>query len=308
MGSNPLVSVVIPTYNDGDRVVRAIESALAQTYGATEIIVVDDGSTDGTMERLTAYGTRIQLVRQANRGQGAARNAGVTASRGHLIAFLDSDDAWHPSKLERQCAHFPASGVAVIATQAWMVSAARRAAPTPLGRGPFTDFGYDEVLRRNRVITSSVLVERVLFDEFGGFDEAQELRCNEDYDLWLRLSRRGRIRILHEPLVEYAVREQMTRRQLLEIGRGLAVIDKHVTLGYLRDRRVVDDARAATNMAMGLRALRCDRAFSRARFRDALRQTSAPRERIRAVAGYVSSFLPNPVFDLGHALLNVIRR
>src|SRR5687768_199170 len=98
------VSVIIPTYNSGSLVVQAVEGVLAQTRQAEEVIVVDDGSTDDTAERLQQFGERIRVVRQANGGVATARNAGLRASSGDLVAFLDADDAWHPQKLERQIA------------------------------------------------------------------------------------------------------------------------------------------------------------------------------------------------------------
>ncbi|HEY1663736.1 MAG TPA: glycosyltransferase [Verrucomicrobiae bacterium] len=98
----PLVSVVIPTFNRAHCVGNAIDSVLAQTFKDLEIIVVDDGSTDGTMEVLEKFGDKICVLRQENRGVAAARNTGVRAAHGKWIAFLDSDDRWHPGKLEWQ--------------------------------------------------------------------------------------------------------------------------------------------------------------------------------------------------------------
>lgn len=102
MHSSNLVSVVIPTYNRADLVCAAIDSALAQTHPAIEIIVVDDGSTDHTPARLAAYGDRIRVVRQSNAGVCAARNAGFAAAYGGFVALLDSDDRWLPWKLAAQ--------------------------------------------------------------------------------------------------------------------------------------------------------------------------------------------------------------
>src|SRR5688572_5767710 len=98
----PLVSVVIPTYNYGHLVAEAVDSALAQTYPAVEVLVVDDGSTDDTWDRLARYGDRIRCVRQANAGLSAARNTGIRAAHGEYVALLDSDDAFHPRKLDLQ--------------------------------------------------------------------------------------------------------------------------------------------------------------------------------------------------------------
>jgi glycosyltransferase involved in cell wall biosynthesis len=98
----PAVSVIIPAYNRVHYVSAAVESVLAQTFSDFEIIAVDDGSSDGTHEVLKSFGGRIRLIRQENRGVSSARNTGVRAARGKWIAFLDSDDQWHPEKLESQ--------------------------------------------------------------------------------------------------------------------------------------------------------------------------------------------------------------
>ena len=100
--SKPLVSIIIPTYNRADIISAAVSSALQQTYANKEIIVVDDGSTDDTCERLGAFDGRIRLVRQVNAGPSAARNAGVKASQGQILTFLDSDDLWLDSKIAKQ--------------------------------------------------------------------------------------------------------------------------------------------------------------------------------------------------------------
>ena len=100
--TSPLVTVVIPTYNYGRYICQTVESALGQTYSPVEIIVVDDGSTDDTRERLTAYGDRVRYIYLQNRGVSTARNIGIQAARGEFVALLDSDDLWLPDKLERQ--------------------------------------------------------------------------------------------------------------------------------------------------------------------------------------------------------------
>ncbi|HTS19485.1 MAG TPA: glycosyltransferase family A protein [Verrucomicrobiae bacterium] len=98
----PSVSVIIPTFNRERCVGRAVDSVLAQTFQDIEVIVVDDGSTDSTTNVLSRFGNRIRLIRQENRGVSSARNTGIRAASGKWLAFLDSDDEWHPRKLERQ--------------------------------------------------------------------------------------------------------------------------------------------------------------------------------------------------------------
>ena len=102
--STPLVSVVIPFYDSASYLGQAIESVLAQTHPAVEIVLVDDGSTDAGPEIAAGYARRATLIRQANAGVGPARNAGVAVTRGPLIAFLDADDLWEPEKLALQVA------------------------------------------------------------------------------------------------------------------------------------------------------------------------------------------------------------
>ena len=99
-----LVSVIIPAYNREKTIRRAVDSALAQTYPSIEIIVVDDGSRDHTAEILLEYGEKLRLIRQKNGGASSARNTGIRAAQGEIIAFLDSDDAWLPHKISRQVA------------------------------------------------------------------------------------------------------------------------------------------------------------------------------------------------------------
>src|SRR5689334_21473917 len=108
MGERPNVSVVIPTYNRAAFLPAAIDSALSQSYPPCEILVVDDGSTDHTADVVAAYRARVRLIAQSNQGTAAGRNAGVAASSGAYVAFLDSDDLWLPHKLERQMERFAA--------------------------------------------------------------------------------------------------------------------------------------------------------------------------------------------------------
>ena len=111
-----LVSCVVPVFNGEGHLAASLDSMLAQTYRPTEVIVVDDGSTDGTPALAASYGDRVRYLRQANAGPATARNTGVAAARGEFVAFNDADDLWRPEKLERQMAHFarvPSLGVSV---------------------------------------------------------------------------------------------------------------------------------------------------------------------------------------------------
>ena len=102
----PLVSVIIPTYNQREYLVQAIESVLAQTYESVEVIVVDDGSTDDTAQAVATMGRAVRYIRQSNRGAAASRNAGIAHATGQYVAFLDHDDLWMPQKLAMQVSLF----------------------------------------------------------------------------------------------------------------------------------------------------------------------------------------------------------
>jgi glycosyltransferase involved in cell wall biosynthesis len=204
-----LVSVIIPTYNRADTVAASVESALNQSYPDIEVIVVDDGSTDGTAEALAGHRGRITVIHQENAGPSAARNRGAAAAKGEIIAFLDSDDHWLPEKIERQ------------------VDLMRRAGPDVcscvcnaivMGEGGIEvgrtfdfaglDFSFSEGVWTNPqsvlstrflLFNQVVAIRREAFETLGGFNP--ELRLLEDYELALRLSSFGAWAVIRDPLV-----------------------------------------------------------------------------------------------------------
>jgi glycosyltransferase involved in cell wall biosynthesis len=197
--SLPLVSVVLPTYNRRQRVRQAVDSVLAQCWGACEVIVVDDGSTDDTVAVLQTYGERIRVLRQANRGVSAARNMGIRAAGGELIALLDSDDYWLPGKLAAQVEFFQANPAALICQteEIWMrngvrVNAGRR--HRKLG-----GLIFEKTLPLCLISPSAVMMRKKLLDEVGLFDES--LPACEDYDLWLRVTWKYPVHLIDKPLI-----------------------------------------------------------------------------------------------------------
>ena len=197
--ASPLVSVIIPTYNRGWIIGEAVDSVLAQEYPNTELIVVDDGSTDATDAVLAAYGDRIRLLRQKNRGVSAARNAGIRAAAGELIAFLDSDDLWLPAKLGRQVAFFQQhpDAVACQTEETWIRNGVR-VNPGKRHRKP-SGMIFIPSLELCLVSPSAVMIRRELFDQVGLFDE--DLPACEDYDMWLRISCRYPIHRMTDALI-----------------------------------------------------------------------------------------------------------
>jgi glycosyltransferase involved in cell wall biosynthesis len=200
------VSVVIPTYNYAHYLPRAIESAINQTYSPLEIIVVDDASTDQTPDILKAYGSRITVVRKENNeGPTKARNLGLTAVSGDLIAFLDSDDEWKPQKLEKQVAAFhrdPAAGVIGCGVEVVFgdSSAVKRLVELDIVGTPRQRVSA-LALRRAWVggSLSGALIPKNVLLAVQGFDES--LMAAEDWDLWLRIGERYMIRNVSDILV-----------------------------------------------------------------------------------------------------------
>lgn len=181
----PNVSVIVPTYNRGGQVRDALASVQAQTYQDLELIVVDDGSTDGTAEVVQQF-PGVHYVYQPNRGVSAARNRGVAVSSGELVAFLDSDDLWQPRKLATQVAFFAAHPEAQICqTEEIWLRRGVRVNPHHKHRKMSGDI-FARSLERCLVSPSAVMLRRALFEQVGGFDE--NLPACEDYDLWLRIA------------------------------------------------------------------------------------------------------------------------
>ena len=194
-----LVSIVIPTHNRWPMVGEAVESVLAQTASRYELIVVDDGSTDETPRRLRDYGARITVLAQSRRGVAAARNLGVRHASGSYLAFLDSDDLWHPRKLQRQLGFMEGNpAVEICQTDEIWIRTGVRVNPRNKHRKPSGDI-FRASLDLCLVSPSAVMMRRELFERAGGFDES--LPVCEDYDLWLRIARDTEIPLVPEALV-----------------------------------------------------------------------------------------------------------
>jgi glycosyltransferase involved in cell wall biosynthesis len=200
----PLVSIIVPSFNTAAYVAEAIESVLSQDYPNKELIVVDDGSTDGTVDVIRGYGDQVRLLQTDRGGPAAARNAGIAVARGEYIAFNDSDDVWLPGRLSVQVADLeahPDVGVNYVDIIWWFRDEDGEFRIPDLPHPPLAEAGkplarfdpkhsgwiYHHLLFDSVMSTITVLLRRSLIDEIGSFDES--LKRGEDYDMWLRASR-----------------------------------------------------------------------------------------------------------------------
>jgi glycosyltransferase involved in cell wall biosynthesis len=198
--SKPTFTVVVPAYNAEQTLAATIDSVLGQTEQDFELLIIDDGSTDGTLElaRSLASDPRIQVINQSNKGLAGARNTGIAAARGGYVAFLDSDDLWMPDFLAATGAALDADpGAAFAYTDGWALDdrrgllrratvMARQRPPVPPPRDA-ADF-LSELIKRNFVLAEAT-VRMTALAEVGSFVES--LRAVEDYELWLRLLSHG---------------------------------------------------------------------------------------------------------------------
>jgi len=227
----PLVSALIPTFNSERTLEEALESVLWQTIGNIEAIVVDDGSSDGTVEiarRFEArHPRRVICLCQNHAGPYVARNVAAQRARGEYLAFLDSDDAWLPDKIARQVQVMKASADIVLChTGVVVVDAVGNVVDTGSIDPRYRGRCFAALLIRNRLATSSVVMRRDVFETLGGFDEAFPARG--DWELWTRAARCGPIAAVDEALVRYRMH---SRRMSLDTDRmrsyHLAIVEKN---------------------------------------------------------------------------------
>ena len=193
------VSVIIPTYNRIEFLAHALDSVFSQSYASAEVIVVDDGSDDQTIEKLSPAYPSVQFLRQSNQGVSAARNLGIMKAKNPWIALLDSDDQWAPQKLERQINHLSQnpSCLALHTGEKWIRNGKEINIPASLDKSE--DGLWKRSLGKCMICPSSVLLHQSIFEKIGTFDLS--LSICEDYDFWLRLLLTYEINLIDEPLV-----------------------------------------------------------------------------------------------------------
>lgn len=194
------IAAVIPTFNRASIVSRAIDSVMRQTFLPSEIIVVDDGSTDDTENLISEKYHTVSYLKTENKGVSAARNIGIQATKSEWIAFLDSDDEWLPQKLEKQIAKISnkRSYKIVHCEEIW-VRNGRRVNPK-VKHKKYGGYIFEKCLPLCVISPSAVVIHRDLFQEIGYFDET--LPACEDYDLWLRICAKYPVLFVEEPLLK----------------------------------------------------------------------------------------------------------
>jgi glycosyltransferase involved in cell wall biosynthesis len=205
--ADSLVSVIIPAYNVVKYIGEAVESALSQTYHSIEVIVIDDGSTDGTLSVLERYHDKVRIFSQQNGGAGAARNRGILVAAGEYVAFLDGDDIWYRDKLETQITILSENkDVCLTSGMADGIDGSGGSMDIDLNyKGDVYDRPlhlYNELLLKgNPIWTSSVVLRKTALKEAGFFDESK--KRSQDYDMWIRLAEKNSFYVAGKRMGKY---------------------------------------------------------------------------------------------------------
>ena len=242
------VSVIMPTYNRGWIIERAIKSVLAQSFRDFELIVVDDGSSDDTKKKLAAHADkRIRILFGKHKGASAARNMGIRASKCPLLAFLDTDNVWHPTFLETMKAELKPDMVLAYSSQNMLLIGGTKKKPVVLGRKVrATEYNYTKLFNENYIDTNAALVRAVAVKKAGLFDT--KLLSLEDWDLFTRIAISNPLGVKHvdQVLGDYyyyikSVASTVTNKNFTErvILRGFGIHSNHpdrvrITKGFKR--------------------------------------------------------------------------
>ena len=254
------VSVIMPAFNAAPFIAAAIQSVLDQTHDNVEVIVIDDGSTDGTFEIAGGFGSRVRVIRQRQRGAASARNTGAAQASGEWLAFLDADDLWEPEKLSRQLA---AAGpdIHMIYSDRFNIGSVE-GWPAIQGsvQPPYEGDVFVPLLRTGNVITTStVLMRTAVFKELGGFCEDPAVLPAEDWDLWIRFAEQHGVRVCREPLVSYRLHPDGVSRNVARMNAARrTVVARALRLprGRTLDRRMKRRILAQTWLTNGWDARR----------------------------------------------------
>jgi len=229
MNNSPLVSIVIPTYNHAPMLQRALATVVEQTYQNWNAIVVNNFSTDDTLEVVAAFNDpRIQCVNFRNNGViGASRNKGIALATGKYVAFLDSDDTWFPTKLEK-CVEILESGSDLVCHAEYWIDESGKSRLVAYGPSEAATH-HNLIYKGNRISTSATVVRATLLKEVNGFDVSPQLISTEDYDLWIRLAAKSdKFAFISEPLGEYHRHDNNVSANIEKhLAAELALLAKH---------------------------------------------------------------------------------
>lgn len=232
--TQPSVSVVIPVFNRAETIGSAVDSVLTQTFKDLELIVVDDASSDRTVEILKGFSdSRLRLIcHESNKGAGAARNTGIDAARSEWVAFQDSDDLWMPTKLELQMARLMAPEASYIAAYCGMLVEDMDSPSSPPRYVPDAaiptreDHILRSLLTHSFVSTQTLIARRDLLVSIGGFDT--KLPALEDWECMLRLAQNGPFALVDQPLVRQRFSQNsITRSAERRLAARLRILEKH---------------------------------------------------------------------------------
>lgn len=307
----PCCSIIIPAYNAMNYLPETLKSVLKQTFTDFEVLIINDGSSDNIVEWFcNIIDSRVKLISQENQGVSAARNIGIKNSTGEYIAFIDADDLWEPTKLEKQLQCFKNHpSVGLVHTAMRMIDEEGKS----LGRTFISNVEGDalkSLLQQNTIVTSSVIVSRSCLN-VGNFDN--NLHSSEDWELWVRIALRYPIMLIKEPLVFYRQHPNNTTKNWQMLEQDLGSIEQVFQLvpqelSYLKNRTY-----AYANIYLAWKALQTGYCKQAAYFRNQAIKHYSPilffPKMIRLnFAMALSQMLGNNGFNRIQSLIYTIRR
>lgn len=218
------VSVIIPAYQSSQTIRETLESVFAQSIPVAEVIVIDDGSTDGLDEALQPFESRIVVLKQKNSGAASARNNGIRHSSGEIIAFLDADDVWLPEKLASQLPLFDNQNVGVVFGNVYFLNEGKLQEKTYFDLyKPYRGSNlFIPLFAQDFIPMLSVLVRRPILDQVGLFDES--IRNVEDYDLWMKIAMKTEFDYVQEPVAAYRISSTQISKNFIQASASLLTL------------------------------------------------------------------------------------
>jgi len=282
----PKVSVIVPAYDSAKYLAETVHSVLDQSYDNYEVIVVDDGSNDGTLGVARSFEPRIKVLAQPNGGPASARNLAIRNSRGDYIAFLDSDDLWMKDKLEKQIALLEKNSTVGLAYGEALMFAGNNGEIKIKDKIGFTlEPSFRSLLFGDYIPNSTVVIRRRCIDKVGLLNESRDLIGVEDYEYWMRVAKHFTMVGIPRPLAYYRIREGNLMGDGSDINKGL-----NLSIAAIREiERLYPDLweEYQVNREMLLARLHVRAGFAWKRkgswkqcavkFRDALSHSSKPR-------------------------------